>query len=158
MNDRSDNERALRELMERALRDLPPRRAPVDLEARVLNEVERRAARPWWRQSFGHWPRLARAGFVAVCALLIAGVMVGGHWTDNAVSSLHTSSAVPLPLIRGILTLGSAAAELMTLFAKVIPSTWMYTALATSALLYTVLFGLGAAAYRTLYLTPSDGR
>jgi hypothetical protein len=36
-----------------------------------------------------------------------------------------------------------------------IPTTWLYGGIAAGAMLYVILFGLGAAAYRTLYLQPS---
>jgi hypothetical protein len=42
--------------------------------------------------------------------------------------------------------------------ARVVPPVWFYGALCLGAALYAVLFGLGAFAYRTLYLTPSNGR
>ena len=41
------------------------------LESRVLGELARRAAQPWWRRNFGHWPTLARAGFVTACLALV---------------------------------------------------------------------------------------
>jgi hypothetical protein len=48
----------------RLLGELPDRRAPRSLEQRVLSEVARREAQPWWRKSWSHWPLLVRAGFV----------------------------------------------------------------------------------------------
>ena len=62
------DERNLERLVHQALGDLPRRPAPITLEARVQAEVARRAARPWWRKGFAHWPGPARAGF-AVLAL-----------------------------------------------------------------------------------------
>jgi hypothetical protein len=38
---------------------------------------------------------------------------------------------------------------------RAIPSGWLYVGVAVSLALYIVLFGLGAAAYRTLYVEPS---
>ena len=43
---------------------------------------------------------------------------------------------------------GSMAA----LVSRLVPPLWIYLALTVGALLYTALFGLGAFAYRTLYL------
>jgi hypothetical protein len=44
------------------------------------------------------------------------------------------------------------------LLAGAIPAAWLYGSLTAGALLYAALFGLGAAAYRILYLKPFDGR
>ena len=57
------NER-LEQLTTAALRELPLRRAPRTLEARVFAELERRAAQPWWQSSYTQWPMLMRLLFV----------------------------------------------------------------------------------------------
>jgi len=59
----------------RALREVPLRRAPPSLESRVLAEIGRRAALPWWRRSFARWPRPARAGFTVTCGALVAALL-----------------------------------------------------------------------------------
>jgi hypothetical protein len=46
---------------------------------------------------------------------------------------------------------------LAALLLRVIPPLWLYGGLSLGILLYVVLFGLGAAAYRTLYLRSSVG-
>ena len=58
------------------LRNLPDRKAPAGLEARVLAEISRRAALPWWRKSFAHWPVAVRLGFLILSAR-VAAVAVG---------------------------------------------------------------------------------
>jgi hypothetical protein len=50
------------------------------------------------------------------------------------------------------------AAGMVSVVERSIPATWLYVSLGVAALLYAMLFGLGAAAYRTLYLQPSNGR
>jgi hypothetical protein len=40
----------------------------------------------------------------------------------------------------------------VTVVARLVPPLWIYLALSVGALLYLLLFGLGAFAYRTLYL------
>jgi hypothetical protein len=62
-----DQDERLEQLLGRTVRDLPLRRAPLELELRVLGELERRQASPWWRLSFAHWPFLARGGLIALC-------------------------------------------------------------------------------------------
>jgi hypothetical protein len=56
------------------------------------------------------------------------------------------------------LTLMSSAGAVSSLIARLIPPLWLYAGLAIGAVWYAALFGLGAAAYRTLYLQPSSGR
>ena len=38
----------------------------------MLAELARRAALPWWRKSFAHWPMAARAAFVVLGAGIAA--------------------------------------------------------------------------------------
>jgi len=45
-----------------------------------------------------------------------------------------------------------ALGELVAALTRAIPPLWLSGGLAVSAALYSVLFGLGIAAYRTLYL------
>jgi hypothetical protein len=158
MNEVPENDDSLEQVLDRALRRLPLRPAPLTLEARVIQELERRAAQPWWRHSFKQWPATAKAAFVAICGALIGLVLLGGDWPAAAVRSLHASDALPLSAARQAMTLVTTAGELVALLAHVFPLTWLYAGLAAGALLYATLFALGAAAYRTLYLTPFNGR
>ena len=75
-----NNPENLERLIHQALRDLPPRRAPHSLEQRVLAELQRRLALPWWRKSFAHWPVLARAGFIMLSAGLVKLALMLGMW------------------------------------------------------------------------------
>jgi hypothetical protein len=50
----------------------------------------------------------------------------------------------------------SSAGGLAALLVRVIPPLWLYGGLGLGILLYVMLFGLGAAAYRTLYLWPTS--
>jgi hypothetical protein len=45
-----------------------------------------------------------------------------------------------------------AAREFEAALVRAVPPDWLYGAMAAGAVLYAALFGLGAAAYRTLYL------
>jgi hypothetical protein len=127
---------ALERLLESTLYDLPVRRAPTTLESRVFGELERRAALPWWRRSFAHWPLPARASF----------------------PSLQESGALPVSGARAAAVLLASAGNLATLLARTVPPTLVYAGIAVCAVLYAVLFGLGATLYRTLYLQPQNGR
>ncbi len=145
----NDSREALERLLDRTLKELPLRRAPATLQSKVLAELERRAALPWWRRSFGHWPRSARAAFLVLCAALAGLALVGGIAAIDEIGSL--------PFTHDALATMTAAADLAALVARYAPPTWVYDLLVLCALLYGVLFGLGAVAYRTLYLQPRTG-
>ncbi len=152
-----ESEQKFEKLMSQALRGLPSRRAPGTLEARVLAELQRRAALPWWRVGFAHWPAVPRAAFIAVCAALIAATILGGASAAIGMRSLNEAAALPLSWMHPLLTLLSSAGGVAALLARVIPPLWLYGALAFGIVLYVALFGLGAAAYRMLYRPSSAG-
>jgi hypothetical protein len=154
MSELPDSERRLEQLMDRTLRGLPARRAPLSLESSVLRELERLAARPWWRRSYAHWPIEARAAFVLVCTSLIGLMFVLAGWMSGTAFSWHEPGTLPISSVRHAVAIVTAAAELAGLLASSIPHSWLYTGLAAGTVLYTALFGLGAAAYRALYLAP----
>jgi hypothetical protein len=140
-------EQALR----RVLGELPARRAPASLEARVLGELARRAALPWWRRAFAHWPQTARAAFLGACVTLVACTILGSSW---AWGQWHAASVAHSPLaswVRSFEVALSSSAVVAAMVTHSLPSQWAYGALAIGGALYALLFGLGAAAYHTLY-------
>lgn len=142
----------LEQVVHRALRELPARRAPRSLEQRVLAELERRAARPWWRKSFAHWPAPALAGFVLVSLAVIKLVVTGAGWAIAGFPSAEFQAAIAQPLQwwGGALTVADALSGTFELMARHIPPLWWYGGLATFAAVYAALFGLGAAAFKVL--------
>ena len=148
VNPNEHHERHLEQLIDKALRDQPLRRAPDSFEAKVMAEIARRAAAPWWQGSFAGWPVAARLLFF-VASLGLAKLC------------LHATTLVVAPLDPG--TRGAAlfadVAWIPSLFAAIgaalrgLPSLWVYGGLTVIALLYLTLFGVSAAAYRTLYAT-----
>ena len=128
--------------------ELPLRRAPLNLESRVFEELARRAAMPWWQRSFMQWPRAARVLLLGVCSVLGALTIVGGaRIVVNVGPALR-----PAPELDRALALLSASKNLIATLVGTIPPMWIYEGLALAAILYAALFALGAAAYRTLYL------
>ena len=67
-----DNE--LERFIHDQLRKLPDREAPSDLAVNVLAAITRQQQQPWYRQSFTHWPIVARVILLASLASLL-GVM-----------------------------------------------------------------------------------
>jgi hypothetical protein len=155
MSNHIDSEQKLERALTEALKGLPLRRAPGTLEARVVDELERRAALPWWRVSFTHWPAAARVAFVIVCIALVAATFLGGVFAFVGNRSFNEAAALVLSWVQPFLAVMSSAGGVATLLVRVIPPLWLYGGMALGIMLYLALFGLGAAAYR-LYLRPSS--
>lgn len=153
MNPPPDQNEKLERAIHQTLRALPPRRAPRTLQARVLAELERRAALPWWRQNFAHWPRAVQAVFL----LLTAGVVVllfqalGQATAEVGSTEVTTAFSTSYAWLETALSVGRGIADFSALIFHSIPPLWLYSAAAFAAVMYATLVGLGAAAYRTLY-------
>ncbi len=143
----------LERLIHRTLRELPARRAPSSLEQRVLAELARRAALPWWRKSFAHWPLAARAVFLVACLGLVKLALMGSVWVMAGFDSVqyHEAFAQPVVWLESLRALFHAGTGFIEVITRNIPPLWLYGGLAFVATLYAALFGLGAAAYRLLY-------
>lgn len=147
-----ENEQQLEQLVQRAVRDLPPRRAPRSLELRVRAEIERRAQLPWWRRSFGHWPVAARGAFVVLSLAVVGFFLVSGIWISRGLEDrLPAAAAAPAAWLDDGLTVIRALGSCLDIVERNIPPLWLYGGLAVFASLYLTLFGLGAAAYRVLH-------
>jgi len=142
----------LEERVDRALAETTLRRAPATLESRVLQELRRRAALPWWRRSFAAWPGTVRVAFAVSCSALVAATVLVAARANMEVGSLHLSAALSGRWTQAIWGLFGVARELTGPIAAAVPPAWIYAGLAASAALYAALFGLAVAAYRTLYL------
>jgi len=140
----------LERLVHKTLSQLPHRRAPHSLESRVMAAVAARALRPWWRQSFRQWPIAAKVVFVLSCTgaarLLVFFV------ADLEPSSVPGSLALPFAWIARLRIVSTGLVDCGHVMLHVLPPFWLYSGLAVIGALYVALFGLGAAAYRSLYL------
>ena len=158
MNEQS--QQRLEKLIERTLRAQPLRSAPASLEQRVLGELRARAARPWWQQSFLHWPLAARAALVVVCALVARLCMGVSVWMGASAPVLATPQVVSRSFTWSQKLIGAAGAvrDILLLIVHALPTQWLVIALALAAIFYTVFFGLCATAYRTLFVQPAFQR
>jgi hypothetical protein len=155
MSKPGQSDERLEHLLGQGLRDLPLRKAPASLETRVFGELARRESLAWWQRSFAHWPVAPRAAFISVCVALIVLTLLGGLSAFVGVSSFDEFEGLLLSLLHPVLVASASAGGLAALLVRVIPPLWLYGGMAVGAMLYVMLFGLGAAAYRTLYLRPS---
>lgn len=135
------------------LREQPARKAPMSLEARVLGEIARRQALPWWHQSYAYWPNAVKLSFL-VLATGVAGIAVLFSMQLLGVVSAESVTQVFSPAVGAFNTLRTAASTvigLVTPSVSDISSTYIYAALALVGGAYAVMLGLGATAYRVLW-------
>jgi hypothetical protein len=148
----ADPEIALERLIGRALSEQPLQRAPRTLEARVLSLIELRARLHGPGVRSRAWRRAGRIGFVVSGCLSSMLVLDAWWWLAT-----HLASARASPFVAA-LTAGLRSAigafwtvgELATRLYGAIPRDWLYGGLLLTSILYLTLFGLAAAAYRTL--------
>ena len=146
VNPTEPREQQLERLIDKALRDQPLRRAPAGLEDKVMAAIARRAAAPWWHGSFTSWPVAARLLFLITS---VGFAKLGLEATALVMGPLDPSA-------QGAALFADVAwiASLFTTFEAVcrdLPSLWIYGGLSVLGVLYLTLFGVSAAAYRTLY-------
>jgi len=151
MNHRPDDDK-LHDFAHRALRELPPRRAPRSLEQRVLAEIERRAARPWWRKSFHDWPIAARAAFILVSSAGVKLAVMVGAWVMAGfeTAEVKTAFSESVAWLHNVARIADALRGSGEILLRNIPPLWLYSGCILFAVAYVTLFGLGAAAIKAL--------
>jgi hypothetical protein len=150
---REDRRERLERLIQRALSELPQRRAPASLERRVIEAIEARA---------GHASRslTVRAALIACCLASVIVVLLGLKELVTRIGMFAADPSVAGRL-QALRHAGEAAAALGTLPARlirVIPPDWLLGGLLVTAVLYAVLFALVAIGYSMLYATPERSR
>lgn len=141
-NPNERREQQLERFIDQALREQPLRRAPPELESKVMAEIARRAAAPWWQGSFAGWPVAARLLFIIASAGLITLVLKA--------SAMIIAPIKPGAVFAHVAWIPSLFMTIGTVF-RDLPSLWVYGGVAILGALYLTLFGVSAAAYRTLY-------
>lgn len=136
----------LERFIDKALRDQPLQRAPSDLQSKVMAAIAHRATTPWWRSSFAHWPMAARVLFLAASAVFVklgldAVALVIGPLDPAARSAALFAELAWIHAL--FVSIGAVVRSL--------PSWWIYCGVTAVGALYLMLFGVSAAAYRTLY-------
>ena len=141
----------------RILRGLPNRKAPSGFEARVLAEITRRAALPWWKKSFAHWPSAVRVAFlglsVLAAVLLVAGIVTFGN--SSGAHALTGSLANARNWFYLARDLTVSAKERASFLVGSVPSLWLYGGAALLAMSYATLAAFGALTYRVLSTSRS---
>jgi len=123
----------------------PPRAAPRALESRVLAEIERRAAHPWWKGGFSHWPLPVRIVFLCASLAIV-------KFTLTVAMAGTEVLARPIAWVEMMGRFYKASVAVGTSVLSAIPPHWLYAGATLAVASYIALFVLGATAYRTLYL------
>jgi hypothetical protein len=144
----------LEQELHRELRQLPGRRAPADLIARVQRALAARTALPWWARSWFDWPATARFGSaMATAALLLA------------VGWLFAASGDPIAEVIGMFSgftgliesLTSTSQAMLNAFSAslgVVPSAVITLAGVLLALMYLGCVAVGTVFYRVAVRVP----
>lgn len=143
----------LAQFVHRELRSLPPRRAPHTLESRVLAALEQQAAVAWYHKSWTYWPAAVKAAFLAV-GTGVSGAAIAAFYLLSQGAETGALTAAVSQRFSGVTTLFHVFRWICSYASEAIasiPPLWLYGGLAFVAALYAAFFGLGAAAYRTLY-------
>ncbi|MEY4938975.1 MAG: hypothetical protein RIQ93_710 [Verrucomicrobiota bacterium] len=142
------DEEHLEQLTRAALRDLPWRRAPESLPARVLAAIAQQSSGPWWTQGYSRWPTTARVVFVALTLSLLA----GGIWVLGGPRPINVIALGMLAgeRVQGICAVVSALGNAAAIVIQNINPRWLLGVLGVIALANAVLLGLAAIAYRVL--------
>lgn len=155
------DERELEQFIGSVLRQQPLRQAPASLEAAILLRLAAEAAKPWWLQGFNRWPWIAQILFLAMSAGLVqlsyqATARLGSLWqaADQSAPAKAARAGVQM-----FASYGDALQTLGAMVTRNISPLWIYGGAGLALLLYAALFGLGAAAFRTLIdVTPEHAR
>jgi hypothetical protein len=142
----------LESAIHRVLRSVPDRKAPAGMEARILAELSRRAALPWWRKSYAYWPVAIRAAFfvgsAVAAALLVTGLITLGR--SAGAHDLAGGVAQPFAWLGTARDVMSSMNTSIRGFIASIPPVWLYGVVGTIVFCYAALAAISAAAYRAL--------
>ncbi len=160
LNKPARDEQQLEQYIGTLLRRQPPRQAPASLETRVLRELALRASKPWWLQGFARWPWAARLLFLPLALGMVQlSFLATGRVLALWQSLQHSAPATTAQSgLQWISSLNQAVQTLGHLVTRDIPQVWIYGGAGLALLLYAAMFGLGAAAFRTVLATSEPVR
>lgn len=146
------DQRPLEALVHRALRELPPERAPATLEARVLARLAARCELPWWQAGWQAWPILPRV------AVMVAATLVAVATTWLFLAGVRSAEAFDLgrwaeahaPWLPALRQLATTLADVSGIFVRKYHQ-WVIGGAVVMAGAYAMLIALGSGLYRSLH-------
>jgi len=152
----SEDQVRLERLISAGLAAQPTIKAPPMLQTRVLAELARRAALPWWHRSFSHWPMSMRIAFMLTALAAVRLALSVTAWSD----ARHAAKQITAPVSGGLSWLQIAASvyssvasllhDVGATIVHTIPNLWLYAAIGGLIGTYLLLAGIGVTVYRTL--------
>jgi len=154
MNLTPEDQSKLEHLIDAACHQQPALKAPRELRSRVLAELERRAALPWWCKSFVHWPASIRMGFMLALLGIVQVTLHMSVWFDTRLDAARPMSR-PVSWMQNfgafIAFMQSLTDYLGSTLLHRIPTPLLYGGVLGILMIYAAFVGLSVAAYRTFY-------
>lgn len=147
-----DAERRAERYVSSLLQGLPARSAPAHLVERVMERAARER-RAWWLAGYANWPPLARLLFLPLAigttalAMLVS-ARLWPAWSDVATTAPARSLA---GVGHGLMACADAAQSAAAAVMGRLPAGAASVVVVVLLAAYAMLFGIGAAAFRTLY-------
>jgi hypothetical protein len=153
-------------LVARQLRELPLRRAPVSLEARVMAAIASGAlqpvpvratgsvhdATPWYRNNFRRWPLPIQILFALLSVAL-------AHFLTQQLGGVTTVAPTRLAgeelrsswsLVQALLTVGASLTDSLRALLRSMPTNWLMVVASGAATSYALLASASAFVYRSI--------
>jgi hypothetical protein len=154
------DEQQLEAAVNRELKTLPTLRAPASLAARVMAEIERRQALPWYRRAWLTWPMPLRA--VSFAGLLAAfGALCYGSWALVQSPAVMTASRTVGGWLASLGAIWKAGAVLVAAAGHALQSLGPITLICGGMMLvasYALCVGLGTVYVRLALRVPASVR
>jgi|RhiMethySRZTD1v2_1073278.scaffolds.fasta_scaffold1550271_2 hypothetical protein len=145
MNNEPDPQ--LADQIDAALKQLPLVPAPRELAGQVRAALLARAARPWWRREWWHWPVLARAALLSFAAAVIVALGSSSALLDVDPTNVSQLGARLVPAVGYPGPLETLVNAGHVLWERAVAPQILHFG-AGLALLYLVCVGLGTVYFR----------
>ena len=133
------------------LNALPPLTAPATLAPRVLNALQSRAQRPWWRAVWWEWPRSVQAVSLVLALALAAAFSSGGVLVDEGLAEYWARLSEALAPAAGLWETMTTLWGALGLLWEGVGQPTLVTGLVVAGGLYLLCIGLGTAVVRSAF-------
>lgn len=146
----SDHHQFLEAEIHRELNALPDVPAPESLSRRVLAEIARRQAIPWFRQPWQNWPFPLRVLALSFLSLMFAGLCFAS-WRLTQAAGVSAVMQEIGDLFSGLTTLGNLVNVLLgavVVVAQYLGTGFIVVCFSVAALGYALCLAVGTAWFR----------
>lgn len=149
----ADYEKRLEDAIDRELKSLPELAAPAGLGARVMATLQCARTAPWYRQSWEHWPWLARVAAIVFLAGFF-GALCFGVWKAPDTQAFAAASQEVARRSAGLYSLWSwlnSVAGVLVLAVRRMGDGVVFGCLGAIALAWSMFLGIGGAFLRMAF-------